>query len=180
METTILVLWKSNTFIEMLSPSHHNNYDRNIHTPSIHISNGRRANDPLREEAWGIFKKLDRTNNGRIPIVDVQQHLKVMKQAFQDLGVHLKDEYFKNMIEDMDEDRDGVVTFEEFEKTLRKGTDLMQRAKTGQLIIPDFPEFCEELKQIYNEVKPVKAGKEPSSSSSTHFLKVKMHLIFNN
>jgi glutaminase len=38
----------------------------------------------------------------------------------------------------------------------------MQRAKTGKLIIPNFVQFCEELARMYEEVKPVKAGKNAS------------------
>lgn len=131
-------------------------------TPNPHIVSARKRNNTILEEAKQVFKRLDKNNTGKIPITDVQQHLLSMKQAFQDMGVNVKDAYFKNMVEDMDEDSDGVVTFEEFERTLHKGFELMHRAKTGQLIIPDFEGFCEELKEIYEEVKPIKAGKNAS------------------
>lgn len=71
-----------------------------------------------------------------------------MKKAFEDMGVILKDAYFQNLIHDMDENKDGIVTFEEFERTLRKCLDLMHRARTGNLIIPDFADFCENVKQV--------------------------------
>ena len=35
----------------------------------------------------------------------------------------------------------------------------MQRAKNGKLIIPDFGQFVTELEEIYEEVKPIQAGK---------------------
>lgn len=91
---------------------------------------------------------MDIKNEQKIKIVDVEVHLKVMKKAFEELGITLKDAYYKNLINDMDEDKDGTVTFEEFEKTLRRCLDLMHRARAGQLIIPDFPSFTDELKQV--------------------------------
>jgi sulfatase maturation enzyme AslB (radical SAM superfamily) len=78
----------------------------------------------------------------------LKQHLQTMKQAFEDFGIKLKEAYFQNLLTDMDENGDGIVTFVEFENTLRKCLDLMHRAKTGNLIIPDFEDFCENLKQV--------------------------------
>jgi glutaminase len=126
------------------------------------LTTARRRDNKVREEALEAFKRLDKNNHGKIPISDVQSHLKIMKQTFDSLGIQLKDAYFKNMIEDMDEDKDGYVSFEEFERTLHKAVELMHRARTNKLIIPDFPAFCEEIKQIYEEVKPIKAGKNAS------------------
>jgi uncharacterized protein with GYD domain len=94
------------------------------------------------------LKKLDVKKQGIIQITDLQLHLKTMKTVFEDLGIKLKEGYFQNLIHDMDENNDGIVTFEEFERTLRKCLELMHRARTGNLIIPDFSDFCENVKQV--------------------------------
>jgi Ca2+-binding EF-hand superfamily protein len=67
-------------------------------------------NDQMREEALEMFRKLDVDNDGEITIKDAASYFKSMKDAFDKMGVHLKDDYFKNMVADMDEDGSGSVS----------------------------------------------------------------------
>jgi hypothetical protein len=70
---------------------------------------GEGALNELRQMAWEVFQKLDVNEHGEIRTADAEKHLKQMKRAFEELGVSLKDDYFRTMIADMDEDRSGTV-----------------------------------------------------------------------
>lgn len=63
----------------------------------------------LKQQAFDIFKKLDTKGDGHISTKDAANHLVTMKEAFKNLGIHVKDEYFKTMIEEMDTDKSGTV-----------------------------------------------------------------------
>ncbi len=58
-----------------------------------------------------VFNKFKPNDRGQIQISDLANYPQYMQSIFQELGIDLKPEYFQNMIHDMDNNGDGVVSF---------------------------------------------------------------------
>jgi glutaminase len=54
-------------------------------------------------------------------------------------------------------DHDGQIAAEDFEH-IRKQSVLVNRAMSGELIVPDFEELREDIYEIYEKVLPIKGG----------------------
>ena len=51
------------------------------------------------------------------------------------------------------ETQNGAITYEQFTEIIRPSVLLVDRILQGQLVIPDFPKFVDELGEIYEEVR---------------------------
>ena len=75
------------------------------------------TNDPnsdyrkrLRNEAWEVFQRLDVNKTGEIKTADANKLSQQMRKAFSEMGINIKEEYFKGMLQDMDEGHSGAVS----------------------------------------------------------------------
>lgn len=55
------------------------------------------------------------------------------------------------------EESDGTVTLEDFEH-IRQRSVLINRALSGGLIVPDFEELRDDIREMYEKVKPIRTG----------------------
>lgn len=103
-----------------------------------------------------LFESLDLTNKGYLLKNQLIQALKAaglddhhdsLKHLFGRLG----------QIPD-----DHKIKFEFFIDLTKDNFSLIQSALTGRLIIPDFENFCGNIKQIYNKIRPIKEGQVAS------------------
>ena len=69
-----------------------------------------------REEVLKIFKLFDEDNTGRISF-------KNLKKISQEIGENLNDDELHDMIAEADRTGDGLITFEDFFRVMKKKCD---------------------------------------------------------
>lgn len=52
------------------------------------------------------------------------------------------------------------MTFEHFETTMKRGMDLARRIENSKGILPSFTRFCDGIRDIFEECRPIKEGKK--------------------
>lgn len=125
-----------------------NNIDENgfnfkIHSPSTLLKMSTSEN---------LFRSLDENNNGYINKHDL---LKPLNQN----GILIDDPRLKETANALSQYTDNQeISLEDFTQITQNNLTLIERTLKGQLAIPEFNKFCEQIQQIYNEVMPNTSG----------------------
>jgi glutaminase len=77
----------------------------------------------------------------------------------EELGLHCESKEIQNCVKKME--RNGRIELLEFTRVLTGGPSLVKKAIMGDLAIPNFQEFCEDMKLIYHETAQNKEGTLP-------------------
>jgi len=80
----------------------------------------------------------------------------VLTEALEDAG--LKESVIRKAIKKLDPDRTRKIPLETFLQVAELDNGLILRALLGQLVVPDFREFCTDLRKLFEEVKKNKGG----------------------
>lgn len=95
-------------------------------------------------------------------------NLLALIQEMQDVGITLSDPRLKEFNDKVQEFQDeqlntstasSDVTREVFHHLIKDNIELINKAISKSLVIPDFKKFCSEIKEIFNNIKPMKGGK---------------------
>ena len=100
-----------------------------------------------------LFQSLDKESLGYIPKDDL---LGPLKRS----GLHSKNPKIKHLIESIQKIKEpNKITCAEFVALVRDDIVFIQKILEGNLVIPDFEAFCEELTEIFIKTKRNKKGK---------------------
>lgn len=104
----------------------------------------------------GVHENLMRgfTRNGKVSSL-------ALIEAFREAGIREDDLRAKTLLARMKECGE-FVSDEEFASLALVSPALFDKVLSGQLAIPQFREFCEELRKIFDRVRNVKDGKLPN------------------
>lgn len=98
-----------------------------------------------------IFRILDTEHAG---VLSPQQ----ISREFERRGLLRDDPRLSKFFSTLDRFEDGRITPERLEACVETSSVLIERALSGQLIIPRFSDFTDELAQIFEQVRHVKDG----------------------
>lgn len=109
--------------------------------------------DPASEISQEIvycFRSLDGNGNGRVRKKDLLTELK-------STGLNPSDPRMLSLYESAQEFPE-ILDLEAFQDLCKDQIVLVERALRGELIIPDFPEFCKDIDEIYHATKDLDGG----------------------
>ena len=99
-----------------------------------------------------LFDSLDDDADGKVTKRD-------LFLALQQNGVQLDDPRLKQTLDALSRFEDvQPISQEEFTQITNLNLSLIEKALTGQLVVPEFSNFCDQIKIIYDEVQPNKSG----------------------
>jgi glutaminase len=114
-------------------------------------------NKILEKEFYPLFKILDKDNTGIITLKSFKSILK--KQGISDKDTRISFNTIENYNK-LEEDNDVTLTFDDFMVIVNQSNaNLIKSAIQGNLIIPDFQNFVDEIREFFEEVKTVDGGK---------------------
>jgi glutaminase len=129
--------------ISFINSVEENGFNFKIHSPSTLLKMSTSEN---------LFIALDENNNGYINKHDL---LNPLNQN----GILIDDPRLKETADALSKYTDHQeITLEEFTNITQYNLTLIERTLKGQLALPEFNIFCEQIKQIYNEVMPNTSG----------------------
>ncbi|KAL0491487.1 glutaminase [Acrasis kona] len=107
-----------------------------------------------------IYRKLDLSNKGFITVADLRQGL-VMQglDPFKNPRVMEDEERLLKSIRMSNNEKDNIedfkIGFDEFFQLLsdKENQNIITRALLNELAVPDWPEFCKQLKEIFEEAR---------------------------
>ncbi|MEM7022612.1 MAG: glutaminase A [Pseudomonadota bacterium] len=115
-------------------------------------------------EEW-LFRSLDVANRGRVVPGELSRALTQVGLSRHDARLRESmaalDQYQAAAAEDEDGEAGRTIPKDALCKALRPNITLIERALQGNLVIPDFAEFCDEIGGIWEEVRDDRAG-EPA------------------
>lgn len=124
---------------------------------------------PKKSTAPGRARNAEHDRSGRYrswfdsfrPNTDDAISPSVVIEALTNAGLRKTDPRVKAMLAEFDAESDanGLIGFTCFAETARRHDSILNRAVTGDLIIPDFPAFARELGEIFEIVGKVDGGK---------------------
>jgi glutaminase len=106
-----------------------------------------------KEEITNKFKQFDKKNMNYILIEDFYHQL-------TELGLNCEHKHIKMHVEKMA--NNGRIEFLEFTKIMTGKPNIIQRALNNELAIPNFAQFCSDIKQIFEETRKYVQGDVPS------------------
>lgn len=110
------------------------------------------TNDSISMREKNIFKALDVTNKNQVKA-------KTLLSRLEKMGILRDDQRIKPLMERLAEMSDkSSFNLEEFCQIIRPSIDLVERAVQGNMIIPDFATFTQEIQNIYNKTKRNRDG----------------------
>ena len=79
----------------------------------------------------------------------------------QESGLSLKDPRIISIIDNINKlENPNQITLEQFAFVVGHNLQLIQKVLKGDLVIPEFQEFCEDVELIFHKTKPKLAKKE--------------------
>ena len=100
-----------------------------------------------------LLRALDITGTGKIP-------RRVLPEALARCGLRHDDIRLAECMGRLDQEPDDALfSPEELLRIMRPNISLIERALRGDLIIPDFPAFCDDIREIYETSKRNQTGK---------------------
>ena len=115
----------------------------------------------VREER--LFKSLDMDNDQRVLRSDLERRL--VQAGLQGDDMRLRESMVALdafLAEQQDADREEseqAIPKDSFCKAIRQNILLVERALQGQMVIPDFADFCREVRRIYKTTREDRSGK---------------------
>ncbi|ELR17042.1 glutaminase [Acanthamoeba castellanii str. Neff] len=107
------------------------------------------ANRLKDEELKSIFDSLDKSNQGFITT-------NLLKKVLVDEG--LGKGIVKKAVDTLDQDKDDKIFAADFLRLKEMKTDIIERALTGRVAIPDWADFINNLKEIYEHCEALETG----------------------
>jgi glutaminase len=101
------------------------------------------------EELKSIFDSLDKSNQGFITT-------SLLKKVLTDEG--LGKGIVKKAVDTLDSDKDDKIFAADFLRLKEMKTDIIERALTGRVAIPDWVDFINNLKEIYDSCALLTSG----------------------
>jgi len=102
---------------------------------------------------YRLFRALDTNNTGTVTPAELIASLEAV-------GLEKHDPRLTGMVAELDAlPASEGLTFERFSESVRPNILLVERALQGNLVIPDFKEFCTALTQIFEETRENRDGK---------------------
>lgn len=102
-----------------------------------------------------IFQNLDREKRGRLTVGQI-------KRALRASGLRADDPRLRDFFESLQEYEDDGIDRERFSEAVGGVGLLLERAVSGNLVIPDFASLMENLTKIFDEVKENREGEVAS------------------
>ncbi len=100
-----------------------------------------------------LLRALDVSGTGQIP-------RRALAEAVARVGLRADDVRLAESMQRLAEYRDdAVLSTDEMVQVMRPNVSLIERALRGNLVIPDFPGFCDEILEIYEETRNIGGGK---------------------
>jgi len=101
---------------------------------------------------YRLFLSLDVDGSGSISVDS-------LKDALATAGIDKGDARLAEAMQRLSEyTRGQAISFAEFSEAVRPNILLIERALQGNLVVPDFDEFCSEIARIYTETKANRGG----------------------
>ena len=116
--------------------------------------NGKIQKEKMVDEVQLLFNSLTRDNENSIDVSFLQENL--TKNGILRDDPRLKS-FFTNLKSYYN--NKTILELEEFRETTKECFSIMRNALSGELVIPNFEKFTEELKDIFKKVKKNKNGK---------------------
>lgn len=92
-----------------------------------------------------LFFAIDFENDGHI-------EASLLTKLLDEEGLKKEDIRLTEVYKKLKKYKDKFINFHEFSDIISSASLLITRAITGELVVPDFKQFCEEMDAIYNEV----------------------------
>jgi glutaminase len=100
-----------------------------------------------------LLRALDVNGNGQIP------H-RALPDALARVGLRADDVRLAESMQRLSTHKDdSLLSPEEMVEVVRPNVSLIERALRGNLVVPDFTNFCEDIREIYEETRKNDAGK---------------------
>ncbi len=126
---------------------HHEGHSLGASPPNFGVKDARE---------YRLFKALDRNHDGFVYPDD-------LKGILLEMGFKLEDSRLKESMAALGKYRvDEKIFYEEFCQIIRPDILLIERALQGNLVIPDFQDFCRDLEVIFELTKENRSGEVAS------------------
>lgn len=111
------------------------------------------ANEAIDQRERSIFRALDLEANGSICRSQIASVLNNAGFAADDARLLSMLRALERYVDDQ------PISYAEFAGIVRPNILLVEKILQGNTVIPDFPDFCNDIQQIFEETKPNEAGK---------------------
>lgn len=110
-----------------------------------------------------LFRALDLDNDHQVLRSDLEQVLKEVGLSADDPRLHESmaalEAHHRSLQADDEEEPEPGIPKEEFYRAIRHNILLIERALQGNLVVPDFEDFCREIDRMFAETRRNRDGK---------------------